>query len=431
LYADVESLVNKKILTVLFMLLVLALPSAFAESFVVTTNKDIYTSDEKAIILGAIPREAPDGFAVLIKITGPEGDCASQHLLPAADNSFISRPIRLDECGSGEFTVSASYGDQSTTSTFMISNSNQADAGSKLELRMLKKVILQAQDAVNARVKELVEQGYVMSEDVAQKYGEGVSEASLALQAIEFGNAAEAKKHMILAVRDFREVLQALSEEDISRFEQTAKQQAANDDASDIVGTYNMLQKYYNRLEELAEKNQVDKKSEFEAAALLLSNARHMIEEGNLEAAAVNLGRVSSLLEEIRTGLFDDEVKGQQQNFSSYANGTSTEDEERKRKLSDIATKYEKKALQLGRTGTDEEAQKKLKEALALITSARANIGAQDLDSARDNLTAAYWLIDEAQGLIEDENDGSSDSGRGKDDDKDNKGSGSDNDDDN
>ena len=76
LYADVGSLVNKKILTVLPLLLILALPSAFAESFVVTTNKDIYASDEKAIILGAIPPEAPDGFAVLLKITGPEGDCA-------------------------------------------------------------------------------------------------------------------------------------------------------------------------------------------------------------------------------------------------------------------------------------------------------------------------------------------------------------------
>lgn len=430
MYADVGSLVNKKILTVLSLLLVLALPSAFAESFFVTTNKDIYTSDEKAIILGAIPQEAPDGFAVLIRITGPDGDCASQHLLPGVDNSFISRPIRLDECGPGEFTVSASYGDQSATSTFMISSSNQVDAGSKLELRMLKKVILQAQDAVNARVKELVERVYVLPEDVAQKYGEGVSEASLALQAIEFGDAAEAKKHTILAVRDFREVLEALSEEKVGRFEQTAKQQAANDDASDIVGTYNMLQKYYNRLEELAEKNQVDKKTEFEAASLLLSNARQMIEEGNLEAAAVNLGRVSSLLEEIRAGLFDEE-KGQQQNFASYTNGTSPEAEERKRKLSDIATKYEKKALQLGRTGADEEAQEKLKEALALIANARVNIDVQDLGSARNNLTAAYWLIDEAQGLIEDENDGSSDSGRGKDNEKDNKGSGSDSDDDN
>ena len=413
---------------VLLLLLVIALPlSAFAESFFVTTNKDIYASDEKAIILGAIPPEAPDGFAVLIKITGPEGDCASQHLLPAADNSFISRPIRLDECGFGEFTVSASYGDQNATSTFMISN-NQADAGNRLELRMLKKVILQAQDAVNTRVKERIEQGYVLPEEVAQKYGEGVSEASLALQSIAFGDAAEAKKHMILSVRDFREVLQALPDEDVGRLEQTAKQQAANDDTSDIVGTYNKLQKYYNRLEELAEKNQVDKKTEFEATALLLSNARQMIEEGNLEAAAVNLGRVSSLLEEIRAGFIDDEGKGQQQNFTSYANGSSPEHEERKRKLSDIATKYEKKALQLGQTSADEEAQEKLKEALALIASARVNIDAQDLDSARDNLTAAYWLIDEAQELIEHEDDESPDSRRGKDDDK---GPGIDNDDDN
>ena len=47
--------------------------SAYAESLTVTTNKDIYTNDEKAIIVGAIPADAPAGYAVLIKVTGPRG----------------------------------------------------------------------------------------------------------------------------------------------------------------------------------------------------------------------------------------------------------------------------------------------------------------------------------------------------------------------
>jgi hypothetical protein len=106
------------------------------------------------------------------------------------------------------------YADQETTnSTFTISNSSsQADAGSRLELRTLKSVMLQAQDAVNTLVKELIEDGYVLpEEEVADKYSEGISEASLALQAIEFGDAAEAKEHMILAIEGFREVRAALS----------------------------------------------------------------------------------------------------------------------------------------------------------------------------------------------------------------------------
>jgi len=79
--------------------------SAYAESLTVTTNKDIYTNDEKAIVVGAIPADAPAGYAVLIKVTGPRGECAVQNILSAADNSFVSRPVRLDECGIGGFTV--------------------------------------------------------------------------------------------------------------------------------------------------------------------------------------------------------------------------------------------------------------------------------------------------------------------------------------
>ncbi|HEX7033563.1 MAG TPA: hypothetical protein VF172_11240, partial [Nitrososphaera sp.] len=188
LYTAAGSLIDKKAIVASFFLLLFALPlSAFAQSFTVTTNKDIYTIDEKAIIVGVIPDDAPDGYAVLIKATGTAGDCISQHILPAADNSFMSKPLAIDECGLGQVTVSASYAEERVTSTFIISNSSGVNAGNKLELRTLKNVILQAQEAANARVRELVENNYILPEEVARKYGEGVSSASLALQAIEFG----------------------------------------------------------------------------------------------------------------------------------------------------------------------------------------------------------------------------------------------------
>ncbi len=383
-------------------MVILVLPlSAYAESFTVTTNKDIYTLDETARIVGVIPEDAPDDYAILIKVTGSGGDCATQNMLPAADNSFVSRPVRLDECGFGVFTVSAFYAELQANSTFTISNNSQSDAASRLELRMLKNVILQAQDAVNARVRELVENGYVLTEEVAGKYSEGVSEASLALQAIEFGDQAEAKKHMIFAIRDFRGVLGALSE-NVARFEQTAEQQAENDDNSGVVGTYRIMREYYYRLEDLAQKNQVDKDDQFDAAAHLLASARQMIDEGNFEVAERNLERVSMLLEAIRVDLLDDEG-GEQ--FVSYANSTSPEDEESARRLTDAADRFEKNALELlNKTGSDAEAHAKAQEALSLIASARISIEAQELDSARDTLTAAYWAIKEAESLIEDYN---------------------------
>src|SRR3989442_363875 len=105
----------------LLTVLILFIPmSAYAESLTVTTNKDIYTNDEKAIVVGAIPADAPAGYAVLIKVTGPRGECAVQNILSAADNSFVSRPVRLDECGNGGFTVSAYYSAQEATNPTLL-----------------------------------------------------------------------------------------------------------------------------------------------------------------------------------------------------------------------------------------------------------------------------------------------------------------------
>ena len=392
-------------------MLILVLPvSAYADSFTVTTNKDIYTPDEKAIIVGAIPNDAPTGYAVLIKVSGPEGDCGAQNVLPSSDNSFVSRPLKLSECGFGEFIVSAFYADQKTNSTFTISNSSQNDAASKLELRILKNVLLQAQDAVNTRVRELVEAGYVLPEVVAGTYTEGVSDASLALQAIEFGDAAEAKSHMIFAIRDFRQVVSALSDEKVARFEQTSEQHAASDGNSGVIGNYRMLREYYYRLEELAEKNKVEMGGQFKAAALLLANAKQLIDNGNVEGSERNLDRVKTLLEAIRSSLFDEEDK-----FASFSNNTSPDDRSLARKLTFAADRFERTALKLlNETGNDSSANAKAQEAISLIAGARASIEAQDLESARDFLSRAYKAITEAQSLNEDENSGDSGSENGE-----------------
>jgi hypothetical protein len=380
-------------------MLILVLPlSAFAESFTVTTNKEIYTADEKAIIVGVIPDDAPDGYSVLIKVTGPGGGCATQNLLPSADNSFRSRSIRLDECGLGEFTASAFYAELKTTSTFTVSESSQEDGASKLELRMLKTIVLQAQDTVNTRVKELVEGGYVLPEEVVQEYNQGVSEASLALQAIEFGDAAEAKQHKIFAIKYLQDILDALSDENVARFEQTA-----SNSNSDIVGAYSVLQRQYSELQDLAEKNRVDKEDKFQTAALLLSNIERMISKDNYESAERNLERVNAILEEIRSDLYD---RDGEEKSASYANTTSAENEKDARKLTEKADMYEKQALELlNQTGSNTEAQAKLQEALSHIASARANIEVQDFDSARDDLRVVLHAINATKDLIEHEDD--------------------------
>jgi hypothetical protein len=420
-------LVDRKTITASLLLFTLLLPvaSAYAENFTVTTNKDIYAIDEKVIVVGVIPSDAPEGYAILIQVTGPDGkDCTIQNVLPAQDSSFVSRPIKIDGCGLGEYAVSAFYADLKSTSTFTVSNSSETDAGSKLELRLIKNVVLQAQEAVNARMQELIDANYVMPEDVADKYSKGVSETSLTLQAIEFGDPAEAKKHVIFAIRDFREVLDAFSSGRFALFEQTAQQAGANDSSADnIAEMYNRLQEFYDRLEGLADKNQVDKEKEFATAESLLASSRQMIDNGNLEGAEQRLAQVSNLLEEIRADLFEGE-DGQNEKVSNLA-ANSTESNEEAKRLSNVADKFEQKALNLlNETSPGSEAEAKVHSALSLIATARSSIDQQNYDSARESLSAAYKALNEARSLVEDSQHGDNSNSNSGNNDHDNSGKG-------
>jgi hypothetical protein len=433
LYTTAGSLVDRKTIIASLLLLILLVPiaSAYAENFTVTTNKDIYAIDEKVIVVGVIPSDSPEGYAILIRVTGPNGrDCATQNILPAQDSSFVSRPIKIDGCGLGEYAVSAFYADLESTSTFAVSNSTQTDAGSRLELRMIKNVVLQAQEAVNARVQELIDANYVLPEDIADKYSKGISETSLTLQAVDFGDAAEAKKHVIFAIRDFREVLDAFSSGRFALFEQTAEQQAAANDrfADNLAETYSRLQEFYGRLVGLADKNHVDKQREFATVSSLLASSRQMIDNGNLEGAEQRLAQVNSMLERIRTDLFESEGV-QDEKATAYSTNNSTEPSDEAQRLANVADKFEKSALKLlNETGPDSEAVAKVNEALSLITNARSSIGLQDYDSARESLSAAYKALNEARSLIEDSQheDNSNGNSRSSDSDhKDNSGEGS------
>jgi hypothetical protein len=398
----------------LLVMLLIPIVSAYAENFTVTTNKDIYALDEKVIVVGVMPSDSPEGYAILVRVTGPDGkDCAVQNILPAQDNSFVSRPIKIADCGLGEYTVGAFYADLKSTSTFSTSNSSQTDAGTRLELRMIKNIVLQAQEAVNARVQELINANYVLPEDIADKYSNAISETSLTLQAIDFGDPAEAKKHVIFAIRDFREVLDAFTSGRFALFEQTAEQQtsANNSSANNLGEMYRRLQEFYGRLENLADKNHMNKESEFGTAASLLASSRQMIDSGNLEGAELRLSQVNSLLERIRAELFEGEYM-QTEKAANYSKNNSTDSNEEAQRLASVADRFEQKALKLlNETDSDSDARTKLNEALSLIDDARTAIVQQDYDSARESLSAAYKALEEAKRLVEDSPDGKSSDG--------------------
>lgn len=418
MYQANGSLASRKAVIASLLSLILALPvvfSAYAESFTVTSNKDIYTADENAIIVGAVPMDAPEGYAVLIRVTGPDGsECSLQNLLRAGDNSFVSRPVRLDACGMGQYRVSAYYADMNTTSMFTVSNNSRVDANNGLELRLLKNAVLQAQDVVNQKLNELVEAGYPVQEEVAEKYSSGVSETSLTLQAIEFRDAAEAKKHMIFAIRHLREVLDALSSERVI-FDQITEQRAVSDssESDSSAGSlekYNRLKVYYYRLEELTEKNGANRESDFKSVASILASSKEMIDEGEIAGAERNFARVDELLEEIRADLFESGEEEQQgNNQSATQNASNSTGGQDNSGLASLADRYEQRALDLlNQSRSSAEAEAKIQEALSFIPSARASIEGQNYESARVALFAALNAVNEARKIID---EGESDDG--------------------
>jgi len=306
------------------LILVLPVASAYAEPFAIATNKDIYTSEDKIIVVGVVPDEAPSGYAVLIKVADSAGsECAAINVIPVPDNLFISRPVALD-CGPGEYSVTAYYADMKANSTFKVSNSSRSDSGNRLELRMIKQVVLQAQDAVNLRLKELIEGGFVLPQNVAEKYSSGVSEASLALQAVELGNTADAKKYQIAAIRHFREVVKALSSEQVAAY-MNSDEKVATEDNTRVLERLERLQEFYLRLKDLAEKNGVSMDSEFGTVASMLSQSRQMIDANDTAGAEQTLEQVNNLLENIRADLYDDKESVQRrENATAPANSTLT-----------------------------------------------------------------------------------------------------------
>lgn len=398
---------------ILSILLLFPLLSAYAESLTVTTNKDLYTEHEKAIIVGMIPEGAPTGYAVLLRVSGPDGtECVVQNVLPDSDNSFVSRPVEIADCGPGQYSVMAFYAELSANSTFTVSNSTKTESVSKLELRLLRNIAIQAQESVNKRLKEFLESSGVLPEDIADKYSIGVFEASLVLQAVDFGDTAEAKKHLIFSVKHFREVLDSLSSERVVFSDPASLAASSSPEDEDLQERYMRMKEFYFRLEEVAQKNNVKDEAEFGAIVSLLAMSKQFIDEGNFAEADRDLDEASTRLESIRQELYHSQPPA--------SNSTS---DLQARKLSGVADRFERNAYAILGRSEGASVNATVQEALQLIAQARIDIAGGDYDSARSNLSAAYMAIDQAKQMAEDEErDGNADKGSGKDDNENNSG---------
>jgi hypothetical protein len=435
------------ILSALLVLPLYSYNSANAESFIVTTTKAVYTIDEKAIVLGVVPITAAEGYNVIINVTGPSGNlCSSQSIAPARDESFFSQPISLEQCGQvGNYTVTANYANLTTSSSFVVSGGTSA--ADQLELAAIKEIILNTQRAINSRVQEIFAANQSIDTGVAELYSNGTSEISLAMQSAQLGNIDQAKSHEIAAVKYFRLVLKVLAS-DVVKPEATTQQgpvqdqnQSQNDSNSnssqpqaqaqnqnqaasqDNSGNGNATQaalndrltsmiQFYNRLVELAKKNNLEINANDSAAIeSLFNDTQYRIAGGDFNGAENNMSQLAQLIEKVRSDL----VKAaESQKMASSLKSSGSGDDSYGKRLQAIADKLQAISQELlARSNGNSDAVAKIQQAIDLIDSARSDISNNDYSSARQALMNAMVLLSEAKSMIDNSNNDANSSGSG------------------
>lgn len=360
--------------------------SSSANGLLVTANRDIYSKDERVIVAGIVPSSSGAGegrspAAVKVQITRDERQCALVEVRPAPDGSFVSKPIAVGNCGPGQYVVTAHYGGQKATDSFVVAADREDVASDDLRLRAIKKSILQAQEVATAKVKEVVDAGLLLPEKAAGEYRSGVVETSLALQAIQHGDGGAARAHQVAAYSHFQAAIAALSAENVN----FAKVETQEYRVSVGGGMEKLakLEDLYNRLTELVQKNNALVKGDMERVAGLLSQARQMLDEGDAQGADAVLDRAGVLLEQTRAKLIARAADAQAQ------------------KLISSADKLERRAESLlDKSEGTPQAVKKLELALSLIDDARSAAKSGEYSSAKDALSSAQKAIDEAKKMI-------------------------------
>lgn len=119
---------NRSVLVITFAIFLLVPTTAFGQTNRISLLDNFGTFDkgENLFVFGSLANVSPDAFLIM-QIINPEGDlCQIQQLVPLSNGMFITDPIPLQGkvCSiTGEYEIRIFYGDYSSKSTFIISNS--------------------------------------------------------------------------------------------------------------------------------------------------------------------------------------------------------------------------------------------------------------------------------------------------------------------
>ena len=354
-----------------------------AQSLYVTTSKGVYDSGERVVVAGTVS-DAEDRRPVLVKIIRGEDECAKQNVRPLRDGSFFSRPMIISGCGSGsgDFNVTATHAGATASSSFAVEGTQQV--ADSFELRAIKASVTQAQDVVNARMREMLDANLAIPERAAEAYGKGVVEASIALQGVERGDVKAAGEHRTVALAHFREALDLLSPERLSAVTEDIRGEQTR-----VYATgewFGRLQDLFKRLVDLADKNGLGADQEFSQIQGLLAEARQLIGEKKTDSAEESLRSADRLLEGARIKLIQ-QAEGEDSHVQA---------------LSSAADRLESSARTLREDAAGvPRALVKVNASFVLINGARVSIADGDYDSAKGSLDSALKILEQAKRIIE------------------------------
>lgn len=363
----------------------------------VTTDKDIYARDDRIIVAGTLPgygalsgggNDGENAYTVRIQVSRDDRQCVLQVVRADPDDlSFISKPIRVGNCGPGEYTVTAHHRGQ-TAKTVFIMTADEADAGTgDLRLRMLKRAILLAQESTGERVREVIDAGILLPEQAADAYRRGVIETSLALQAAQHGDTVTARVHQFEATAQFSQALAALAPERLSAISSQAGAQSLQVMSSSAGGSDRlaMLQDLYQRLASLARKNGLESPDLGRASSLLAEAREAMEEEGAADGGADAVASADEKLDEAGAAL--ERVRSQ---LVSHAGSAGAQ----KQKVLASADRLEGKARELfEKEELSASVKEKIGEALSLIDEARSDAAKGEFDRAKELLDDASKML--------------------------------------
>jgi hypothetical protein len=389
--------------------------SALADSLEVTSNKNVYSTNERVIVVGVVPASSDSNERVKVSIVGPDGQICgpSRYALPDSENNFVTRPIPVRNCGAGTYIITASYANLTESTTFEVVSPAVEQGSITLDLQKIMAGLSRSDSEVSKTIRHLLVSNETISADILVKYQQAKQQASSAIQSITLKHWDEAKSKAREALNSFDQIASELSENGsahpaaplsnsstIVKQEQLQSSKESPDDdlpvlADGIASADSLSQK----LQTLAAANDVNDSELFRSASAAILDARGMLASNDTQGAQEKLQQASTILGHVQVDLRD---HAQQRNLNStLAPGTLDLSTTAKQRLVEAADRIQKSDMALlSQNITDPTISSKVQASLDALQLAHESIQKGDLGQARGHIGDALSFMVKAKSAL-------------------------------